>query len=250
MSIPPLPTDLRRASAYRSQSYKAIKWAMVAALVALLAVALWLLFTTPAGEQLRKDPHLLAHHVRSWAVLHPLLAPTLFLVLYIVLGTVSLPVWWLQILAGAAFGLFIGICWSLIGATLAAVLTVSLARWLAADWFRTRVEPRMDRLRRLDDALGHNGFLVVTTVRLIHLLPFSLCNYALGLTRISMRDVSLGTFMGSIPAVAVYVGSGAGYHPWRNWQFMAIVAGINLLLLLPLALRYLRPQWFRKIGVE
>jgi uncharacterized membrane protein YdjX (TVP38/TMEM64 family) len=227
-----------------------LKWALVAVLVALLIVALWLLFTTASGQKLRNDPRLLARDVRAMVVLHPFIAPAIFLALYIVLGTVSLPVWWLQILVGAVSGLFIGIAWSLIGATLAAVLTVGLSRWLAADWFRTRVEPRMDRLRKLDDLLGHNGFLVVTTVRLIHLLPFSLCNYALGLTKVSMLDVILGTFLGSIPAVAIYVGIGAGYRPWENWKFVAIVAGINVLLLLPLALRYLRPQWFRKIGVE
>jgi hypothetical protein len=31
---------------------------------------------------------------------------------------------------------------------------------------------------------------------------------------------------------------------------MTALATINVLLLLPVAARYLRPQWFRKIGVE
>jgi uncharacterized membrane protein YdjX (TVP38/TMEM64 family) len=187
---------------------------------------------------------------RAVARRHPLSAPLLYIGVYLLFAVLALPVWWLQILAGVAFGLWFGTLWSVIAATIGSAITVEFSRVVAGDWFHTRVEPRLQRLRQLEQTLGHNGFLVVMTARLIHVLPLGLCNYAFGLIRMPMADVILGTFLGSIPAVSFYVGEGAGYHPWRNGTFMIVVAGINLLLLLPLLLRYLRPQWFRKIGVE
>ena len=107
----------------------------------------------------------------------------------------------------------------------------------------------MERLRKLDDVLGHNGFLLVMTMRLVHLLPFGLSNYAIGLLKISMTDLVVGTFLGSIPAIALSVGVGAGYRP-SNLRFLTALATINVLLLLPVAARYLRPGWFQKIGVQ
>ncbi len=98
--------------------------------------------------------------------------------------------------------------------------------------------------------LGHNGFLLVMAVRLIHLMPFGLCNYALALTTISLPDVIFGTILGGIPTVSIYVAVGAGLHPLHNWRFISVIAVLNVLLVIPVALRYLRPSWFQKIGVK
>jgi uncharacterized membrane protein YdjX (TVP38/TMEM64 family) len=69
-------------------------------------------------------------------------------------------------------------------------------------------------------------------------------------SKISLRDVVIGTALGSIPAIATYVAAGAGIRPWHDWKFAVGIGTLNVLLLLPLLLRYLRPAWFRKIGVE
>jgi uncharacterized membrane protein YdjX (TVP38/TMEM64 family) len=102
----------------------------------------------------------------------------------------------------------------------------------------------------LAEKLGHNGFLVVMAVRLMHINPFGLSNYAMGLTRIRAREAAIGTLLGNIPAVAFYVGVGGGYRPWKNWHFTGGLVLVNILLLIPLALRYYKPQWFRRIGLE
>ncbi len=228
-----------------------LKWVAVVVLLGLLAVSAYLLFNTERGQKILDDPRKLAADVHAIVRHHRFTAPLIFLVVYIVVASLGiLPVWWMQIFAGIGFGLVSGAFWSLVGATVSAALTVRLSRWIAGDWFHSRVESRMERLRKLDRTLGHNGFLVVMTTRLIHLLPFGLCNYALGLIDVSMPDVILGTFLGSIPAVGLYVGMGSGHNPRRDWKFVAVLATLNVLLLLPLAARYLRPQWFRKLGVQ
>ena len=94
-----------------------------------------------------------------------------------------------------------------------------LARWLAADWFQGKVEAHRERLRRLDEKLGHNGLLVVMAVRLVPVVPYSVCNYLLGVTRVSLIDVALGTVLGSPPHVIVSVTAGANPHLLKDWRW-------------------------------
>jgi uncharacterized membrane protein YdjX (TVP38/TMEM64 family) len=219
-------------------------------LIALLAVALWVLFRTDAGGRIRSDPRNFARETRDLAVAHPVKTPLVYLALYTTLAVLALPIWWLQILGGVGLGIYEGTFVSLLGSTLATGIAVALSRWIAADWFHQRIETKLDRLRKLDEALGHNGLFFVVTVRLIPLLPFGLFNYALGLSQISFLDALLGTFLGATPVIALHVGVGAGYDPLRDWTFDLVLTSITLILLLPLILRYLKPEWFRKIGVE
>ena len=210
----------------------------------------WVLFATPAGRAVRDDPRRAAAHLRGFVQAHAVESATTFAGAYLALAVLCLPVWWLQVFAGVAFGFWSGGGLCLTASAASAAVTAALSDWFAGEWFHAKIEAKRDRLRWLDETLGHNGFLVVMTVRLAHVVPFGLSNVALGLSRVSTRDVLLGTLLGNVPAVAVYVGLGAGYHPLTNWRFDAAVGMVNLLLLVPLALRYLRPAWFRRIGVE
>ncbi len=215
-----------------------------------LGVAVWFLFATPAGRAVRDDPRRAAAGVHGVVAAHPAGSVAAFLAAYVAVAVLCLPVWWLQVAAGVAFGLWGGGGLSLLASAVGAAVTAGLAEWFAGAWFHARIEARAARLRWLDETLGHNGLLVVMTVRLTHVVPFGVSNVALGLSRVSTRDVLLGTLLGNVPAVAVYVGLGAGYHPLTNWRFDAAVGGVNVVLLVPLAVRYLRPAWFRRIGVE
>lgn len=208
------------------------------------------LFLTPGGRALLADPRPLAANV--WAVVgrHPTPAAAAFLAAYVAVAVLCLPVWWLQMIGGVAFGLWAGGALSLAGSAIGAGVTAGLAEWFAGDWFRRRVEGRQARLRWVDEAMGHNGLLVVMAVRLTHVVPFGVSNVALGLSRVSTRDVLVGTLLGNVPAVAVYVGLGAGYRPLTNWRFDVAVGLANVVLMVPLAIRYLRPAWFRRVGLE
>ena len=219
-------------------------------LLCVIAAAVYALFFTDAGQQLRDDPHLAGRHFRTWVQSHHLIAPAILLLLYILFTLSLMPVWWLQILAGYGFGLWLGIAYSLVGATLAAVASFAMARTLLADYVHTRFEARHARLRDLDEKMGHNGLLIVMAARLMHFLPFGISNYLFGLSRITLVDVFVGTILGNAPAIALYVAVGAGMHPFRNWRFMVALAITNVLLLVPVALRYWKPQWFRRFGVE
>jgi uncharacterized membrane protein YdjX (TVP38/TMEM64 family) len=223
-------------------------------LLALLILAVfagaWLLLGTETGQAFLHDPHHQGQAVREWVAQHRIIAPLVFVGVYLVFGVLALPVWWLHILAGYGFGLVMGIIWSEIAATMAAAATAAVSRFLLAEWFRRRIESQVSRLRTLDEKLGHNGLLVVCAVRLAHFMPSGLSNYAFGLTRISLLDVAIGTLLGGLPAIASLVTVGAARHLLTDWRYITAIAGVNIALMGLLLLRYLKPEWFRSLGVE
>ncbi|HEY1340911.1 MAG TPA: TVP38/TMEM64 family protein [Bryobacteraceae bacterium] len=219
-------------------------------ILCLVAGGLYALYFTEFGWELRNKPHLLGQTFQQWVAAHRVIAPAILLGLYVGITLSMMPVWWLQILAGYGFGLWLGIAYSLLGAVLGAVCTFLVARLLLADYVQHKFEARHAKLREIDEKMGHNGLLIVMAVRLMHFLPFGVSNYLFGISRITLMDVLLGTCLGNAPAIAFYVAIGARLHPHRNWRFMVILAAVNVILLIPVVLRYWKPQWFRRIGVE
>jgi uncharacterized membrane protein YdjX (TVP38/TMEM64 family) len=113
--------------------------------------------------------------------------------------------------AGAAYGLVWGTLiasTSSVGAATAAFLVArTMARRRVAAWVRS--DPRF---AALDGAIGEHGLKLVILVRLSPVIPFNVLNYALGLTRVRLRDYALGSFLGMLPVTVlyVYIGSLAG----------------------------------------
>ena len=227
-----LPRQITTVARWRTR----LKAAVFVLLIVGIAVAAYLLLTTPTGAAIRHDPKQLAGQARHLAAVHPRATPAAVFGVYVAFGLLALPVWWLQLLAGASLGLWAGGGVCLAGSVASATAAAAVARWVAGEWVHASLESRVEKLRRVDDLLGSNGLLVVMTVRLVHVLPFGVCSYALGLTRVTPADVAVGTAIGNVPAVALYVGLGAGYA-WRDWPFLIAVVGLNAVLLLPLAWR-------------
>jgi uncharacterized membrane protein YdjX (TVP38/TMEM64 family) len=220
---------------------------LVLILLILLAIACAIfLFGTTQGHDLRHHPHKLHDFVHG----HRIAVIAIFVAVYLTMAILAMPVWWLQILSGYCFGLIGGIAMSQICYPLAAVITRNLAHWLAGQYVHEKLEAKREKLRRLDEKLGHNGLLVVMAVRLSHVIPFGLSNYVFGLSRISTKDIAVGSFLGGFPAASLYATLGANRHLLRDWRYDVSLICVNLLLLLPLLLRYLQPQWFKRIGVE
>lgn len=94
------------------------------------------------------------------------------------------------------------------GATLGATAAFLLGRTVLRDVAAKRIEGSA-RFRALDDAIGKNGFKMVFLVRLSPAFPFNILNYALGLTKVRLRDYVLASWIGMIPGMLLYVYLGA-----------------------------------------
>ena len=68
------------------------------------------------------------------------------------------------------------------------------------------------RFAALQGAIEKQGFKILTLVRLSPVFPFTVVNYAFGLTRVSFSTYVLGSFLGMLPGTLMYVylGSAVG----------------------------------------
>lgn len=136
--------------------------------------------------------------------------PAIFILGYAAAVVAFAPAVLLTLASGATFGVAAGTIYVFLAAVLGSSLAFAVARYAA----RERVEhwiARDARFRALDRAVGEQGWRIVLLLRLSPLFPFTLLNYALGLTRIRFVD-TLRASPGMLPVTLAYVflGSAAG----------------------------------------
>jgi len=107
---------------------------------------------------------------------------------------------------GAGYAL--GVVWGTIAVSLGSVTGASAAflagRFLVRDWIESKVA-KNPRFLAIDRAVGEQGFKIVLLTRLSPVFPFTLLNYAYGLTRVRFRDYFLASWIGMLPGTILYV---------------------------------------------
>lgn len=137
--------------------------------------------------------------------------PILFILLYIVACVFFLPGSILTLGAGFLFGIVKGSIIVSIASTLGATAAFLVGRYLARGWIEKKIE-KNEKFKVIDEAVAKEGWKIVGLTRLSPVFPFTLLNYAYGLTRVSLRDYVLASWIGMMPGTVlyVYIGSLAG----------------------------------------
>ncbi len=137
--------------------------------------------------------------------------PIVFFGLYIAACVFMLPGSVLTLGAGAVFGIFKGALLVSLSSTAGATAAFLVGRYLAREIVARRVAGN-PTFRAVDEAVASEGLKIVGLTRLSPVFPFNLLNYAFGLTRVSLRDYVLASWVGMIPGTVLYVylGSLAG----------------------------------------
>lgn len=130
--------------------------------------------------------------------------PVIFVLLYIVAAVLLVPGSALTLGAGALFGVGLGSVLVSAGATLGATAAFLVGRYLARDWVAKKIEGNA-AFAALDRAVAADGWKIVGLTRLSPAFPFTLLNYAFGLTRVSLRDYLLASWIGMMPGTVMYV---------------------------------------------
>jgi uncharacterized membrane protein YdjX (TVP38/TMEM64 family) len=135
----------------------------------------------------------------------------IFVLLYVVATVLFLPGSILTLGAGLLFGVATGTLVVSVASTLGATAAFLAGRYVARAWVERRIAGN-PRFHAIDQAVGREGWKIVGLARLSPLFPFNLLNYAFGLTRVSLRDFLLASWIGMLPGTVmyVYVGSLAG----------------------------------------
>lgn len=131
-----------------------------------------------------------------------------FVAAYVLATVLGVPGLILTLGAGLLFGTAWGTVWVSVGSTLGATASFALGRFLVRGWVEARLQAH-PRFARLDEALGREGWKIVGLLRLSPMVPFNLLNYALGVTRVRLRDYVVASWLGMLPATVLYVSLGA-----------------------------------------
>ena len=114
--------------------------------------------------------------------------------------------------AGLVFGMWWGVLWAALGSLAGAVAGFLAARYIrsgfvARGWLAKSAGPA--RLAALLQRAEHGGWRMVAVLRLVPIIPHSLTNYALGLTRLRLGAYALGSLLGQLPMTIAYADFGA-----------------------------------------
>ena len=130
-----------------------------------------------------------------------------FVPLYALWVTLLLPGVWASMLAGALYGTWWGSLIVFVGACLGAEAAFLLGRTWMRNWTRRRLAA-VPKLLAIEQAVSREGLKLVLLTRLSPAFPFSLLNFAYGLSEVSLRDYSIG-LIGILPGTILFCGLGA-----------------------------------------
>jgi uncharacterized membrane protein YdjX (TVP38/TMEM64 family) len=178
--------------------------------------------------------------LKAWVERCPQEAVLLFVVTYIVVTALSLPVsTGMSIAAGALFGRWLGVALVSLSATVGATLSMWTSRYL----FRATVERRFGhRLQPLFRGIERDGGWYLLSIRLVAVFPYFLVNLAMGLTPIRTGHYVLATWLGMLPANFLFVNAGRAImaieSPGDVLQ-AEVIAALILLASVPLLVRFM-----------
>ena len=129
--------------------------------------------------------------------------PIAFISGYAVAVIALVPAVLFTLAGGAIFGLVQGTLYTFIAASIGSIGAFLVARYIARGAIEQRLV-RNERFAAIDRAVGEDGLRIVFLLRLSPAFPFTLLNYALGLTRVRLADYALASF-GMIPGTLLYV---------------------------------------------
>jgi uncharacterized membrane protein YdjX (TVP38/TMEM64 family) len=164
-------------------------------LIGAVAVVLLYLLAREAGSYVPE--------VAAWVETLGFWGPLAFIAIYAVAVVGFVPGALLTLAGGAIFDLVSGTLYVFTAAVLGSTMAFLVARYVA----RQAIEKRIDenpKFASIDRAVGEQGLKIMFLLRLSPAFPFSFLNYALGLTRVSLRDYLLASF-GMIPGTVLYV---------------------------------------------
>lgn len=126
---------------------------------------------------------------------------------YTVAEVLAIPAIPLTASAGYLFGVQEGTAIVLLSGTISAAIGFLLGRTFLRSYVEQLLEEKPE-FKRIDKAIGKEGFKVILLLRLSPLFPFSLSNYLYGVTSVKFWPYFFGTMLGFAPGTIAYVYSG------------------------------------------
>lgn len=166
--------------------------------------------------------------LRDWVASHERTGWLVFVLVYILVVMLPLPAAAMSVVGGLAFGWW-GYPLSMLGSILGAIPPYLIGR----HWLRAPLMARIGgpRVNAADRAIGDNQVVFVALLRLTPILPFTVQNWLLGLTRVQFWPYCWATIAGLAPGTLamVWIGEMGGLASANVAQGQLYLAGAGLL---------------------
>lgn len=166
------------------------------AISALFVLLVYALYALPFADWISS--------VADWVRQHPVAGSAVYIVGVVIATVLFVPGSGSMMIAGFLFGLLPGFVLAAIGITLGAQCAFLAGRKFARHWVEHRVAG-YPRLHAIEKGLREEAFVIVTLTRLSLVIPFNVLNYAYGITSVRAGVHFVGTAVGMLPAVFLYV---------------------------------------------
>lgn len=130
--------------------------------------------------------------------------PVVFIACYILATVLMVPGSALTLAAGTLFGVVYGTGIVSLASTAGAAAAFLVGRFLTRDTIAAKTASNAS-FAALDRAMGKEGWKIVALARLSPVFPFTLLNYAFGLTRVNFLHYVLASWAGMLPGTLLYV---------------------------------------------
>lgn len=190
----------------------------------------------------------------DWVADQGMMAPVLFVIIYVVSAVAFVPGSILTLSAGVLFGVVKGTVLVSAASTTAAAISLVLARFALRGWVERKIAGR-PAFRSIDEAVGREGWKIFLLLRLSPVFPFTLLNYSLGLTRIGFWPAVLSSWIGMLPGTILYVYIGsiarlAAEDPDATRTTFFVIGLLATLVATVWITRIARKALSRKIDIE
>jgi uncharacterized membrane protein YdjX (TVP38/TMEM64 family) len=184
-----------------------------------------------------------AHAISAFIDRFGPLVPVVFVLAHVLASLVFVPRSVMAVVATLLFGFWQACWWSSLGSIAGAMAGFLIARYINSGFI---VPEEMKRIGPILERAEDGGWRAVAIIRLVPFFPHALTNYALGLTRLSLAEYTLGSLAGMLPETYVFVNlavSGRRALDGGAWMAPAAwgVALIGLSVVVPKLLR----RWVR-----
>lgn len=142
---------------------------------------------------------------------HYLLTSLAFVLIYVLVVVLSVPGATILTLSGGfLFGVFPGVIYTVMAASIGATLVFIAARAGFGRDVAERIRLRGGAVGRLQAGLKEHEWSVLLTMRLIPVVPFFIANLVPAFVGVGLASFAITTFLGIIPAALIFTALGAG----------------------------------------
>lgn len=185
-----------------------------------------------------------------WSQTHYKLAVFLYMLFYILAVAMSIPSNFIFAMTGGMlFGLWQGLLYALISATVGSVLVFLAIKIAFSAWFRQRTSRW---IAKMEKGFHQNALNYILVLRLVPIFPFWLVNIVAALINVRTLTFAFGTLLGIIPLTAIYVSLGRnlsraidsdqalGFNIFIQPSLILPLIGLAILVLLPVCYKILK----------